>query len=62
MKLLTLGLIALPTWWLLLKPRLSTDVSMIRHDKSDETSGGGVCVYVKDFLPLTLLNHHRCSF
>ena len=31
--------------------------SMIRHDKSDGRRGGGVCVYVKDLLPLTPLNH-----
>ena len=31
--------------------------SMIRHDRSDGRRGGGVCVYVKDLLPLTPLNH-----
>ena len=53
--------VAIPETW------LSDDVpssavelrgySMIRHDKSDGRRGGGDCVYVKDLLPLTPLNH-----
>ena len=31
--------------------------SMVRHDRSDGRRGGGVCVYVKDLLPSTPLNH-----
>ena len=30
--------------------------SVIRHDRSDGRRGGGVCAYVKDFVPLTHLN------